>query len=98
MTRDEAFYAFGKATGDEQIGQCYPEMRRLGALPAPDAPLYEHLAFVGRAAVAIDEPPLCLWPTDFGWCVTLGEAQATAPDLSHAALLAALAALEVRHG
>jgi len=60
-------------------------------IPAPDAPLPAQLEFVGRIAEAMGEPPLCLWPTDTGWCVSLGEAQATAPDLAWAAVKAAIA-------
>lgn len=78
--------------------------------PAPDAPLHEHLAFVGRVAEAIGSAfpfvataaPAYMNPRAIEYSVGFGDPGIptsvvyTRPDLCHAALLAALAALEAR--
>lgn len=67
-------------------------------LPAPDAPLHEHLAFVGRIAEAVGAGAefSAEVSAEFGGArVLFGDhAIALAPDLSHAALLAAISAVE----
>lgn len=71
-------------------------------LPPADAPLHEHLAFVGQVAVAMPEGVRLHdisrryvgWD-DCGWCVVFyagSDIAAEAPDLSHAAMLAAIQA------
>jgi hypothetical protein len=77
-------------------------------IPAPDAPLGEQLAFVGRLAEQLAtgfgeghglfgiDRRFDGWD-DAGWCVTFrgvngAEAKAEAPDLVHATIRAALAA------
>lgn len=75
----------------------------IGGLPAPDAPLHEHLAFVGRVAEAVKPRVILLRLFDCGaWIVSFRAVgrkyESTNPDLVHAALLAAVAALEARGG
>ncbi len=73
-----------------------------GPLPDADAPLHEHLAFVGRVAEAcgpIVHGEFGIVSRESGgnveWCVWKDYcAQGVAPDLSHAALLAGIAAKE----
>lgn len=104
MTRDEAFYAFGKAIGDQKYGLHFPNLLRFGSLPKADAPLHEHLEFVGRVAEAIGSQRFYI---SHGMEYAPGKRSTTilfhetggsgcAEDASWSALLAALAALETR--
>lgn len=108
MTRDEAARAFAEKMGWEfepagrgsyfrwrvLTEQCEDRAWRYADLPAPDAPLHEHLAFVGRVAEAIyprrDGQDL---DQQVGWAC---RALTDSIDPSWSALLAALAALEAR--
>lgn len=122
MNREEAARRFAELIGghfdpeSRWIDGPHPTIRgadtSLCRLPAPDAPLHEHLAFVGRVAEAIGDR-WELWNVyrdghrrDSRWHVgfTRGPAGASrsinglsAADPSHAALLAAIAAKEPPH-
>ena len=77
-------------------------------VPEPDAPLHEHLAFVGRVAEAIGEDAFVSVERiedeivddtlEVTWRVMCSSIGIAASDLSWAALLAAAAAKEVDHG
>jgi hypothetical protein len=78
----------GSHTGGERID-----------FPLQDAPLHEHLEFVGRIAEAVGHDRWYISTMDdprgfMVQFVMLGGG--SAPDLSHAALLAGIAALEAR--
>lgn len=68
-------------------------------VPLPDAPLHAHMEFVGRLAEALVGTPRSntnlgvefLAAVDY-YMVSFDGQRASAPDLSHAAILAALAA------
>ena len=64
-------------------------------IPAPDAPLHEHLAFVGRVAEQFPHADLAITKlgTDgFQSRVSIGIHRGDADDLSEAAMLAAISA------
>lgn len=69
-------------------------------LPTPDAPLHEHLAFVGRVSSARwDHPPYKLhiaYEHGLGAVVWINDVRGDAPDPSHAAMLAAIEARKGR--
>jgi len=61
-------------------------------LPAPDAPLHEHLAFVGRVAEELGTRPTIASLDTGGWYVSFPGSptyHGTAADPSYAAMLAA---------
>lgn len=111
--RGDAARAAAKAMGWEFIPgiepgfERVPRVRYLLRLPAPDAPLSEHLAFVGRLAeelgVEMGKPPLDAMRVSLdscgpvGWNVWFrGSDPQSAPDPSWAALLAVAAAKAAR--
>jgi len=106
-TRDETADRFAAAIGWEfdahDRGFCAPHPTIRGAmtsvcdLPEPDAPLHSHLAFVGRVAEALGASHVRVsYSVGMAACVKFapldGRTTSSAPDLSHAAMLAALAA------
>ena len=108
QTREETARAFAEAVGWElSIHEMPSRVTVFGGvpftfaliLPAPDAPLHEHLAFVGRIAEALGTG------VQMGYCpksraawVGLDERvrSSEAPDPSHAAMLAAIEARKGR--
>lgn len=104
QTRKETARAFAEAMGWTFYGDRYPadadryftraDGRYVTNLPAPDAPLHEHLAFVGRVAEALGTG------VQMGYCPKARAAwvgfdervrSQEAPDPSWAAMLAAIA-------
>lgn len=127
MTREEAARAFAEKMGWKYDGEAWDERKQFNVgtpnkygehpqrfpLPAPDAPLHEHLEFVGRVAEAIGARDVAVSWTRMPFKDRVGFVLSPDPrapdakrherhgyheggDLCHAALLAALAALEAR--
>lgn len=70
-------------------------------LPAPDAPLHEHLAFVGRVAEAVGcKTPALAWGPEGQAIVSLDddEGYGISRDISESVLLAALTSVQARGG
>lgn len=100
---DHAFTPYVPRLATEPVGHfalLHPPTRRPfeGILPAPDAPLHEKLSFTGRIAEAVflteDEVFRCGWV--HGVLENCIEDARVKYDVCHAALLAALAAMEAR--
>lgn len=115
MNREETARKFAEAmfaddpmrvtyeTGDVVDGFDFePKLDELTPLPKPDAPLHEHLAFVGRVAEALgDFDSIERFSTPSGggveWGVSFDAENAhVAADPSWAAMLAAIAAKAAR--
>lgn len=117
MTREEAAKRFAEVMwpndplrvtvderGDIEAFDFVEESPNLTPFPAPNAPLHEHLAFVGRVTTACGRIVLGefaltvrLENGSVEWRVWISfAARGQAPDLSHAALLAGIAAKEPR--
>ena len=84
-------------------GQCAHDREWYCEFPAPDAPLHEHLAFVGRIAEAVasvlgERDPVFAWGWVRGALENCIEGARVKYDPSWAALLAATSALtSVKH-